>query len=277
MTSLASYQEHLIVSVGCLPSHPTPIYSLKYEFIPRLDIINPDNLINIATVSSKNRRPTPTIRESSLKLGSSIHHTLQSANRKTNSRWRWAKEKDPDYVDSVIIEDDIPVESCSGDEDGNLKRPKRAIKRKRTPPSPPPLSPVIHDDISLREATPTSSPLGRSLDSAICLTFNIPQSFRGIDQSKNTSRAGGRWSLRNTVRRPQKHARKAPAPNHNGTGFLTLPPESRNKVYRLLFIAKKNLVFYFPTISASPLHFFGLAGKFMRKVVAFSTGKHLCF
>ena len=136
------------MSVWCLPSHPTPIYSLKYEFIPRLDIIN------LATVSSKNRRPTPTIRESSLKLGSSIHHTLQSANRKTNSRWRWAKEKDPDYVDSVIIEDDIPVESCSGDEDGNLKRPKRAIKRKRAPPSPPPLSPVIHDDISSREATP---------------------------------------------------------------------------------------------------------------------------
>ena len=57
----------------------------------------------------------------------------------------------------------------------------------------------------------------------------------------------GRWSLRNTVRKPQKHARKAPAPNHGGTGFLTLPPELRNKVYRLLFIARKDLVFYFPS------------------------------
>lgn len=165
-------------------------------------------------------------------------------------------------MDSVIIEEDIPVEPCSEDEDGNLKRPKRIIKRKRTPPSPPPLSPIIHDDMSSREATPTPSPLSGDLDGAICLTFNIPRGFqgpfvvkldrglpdgngrgfRGTDQSKNASRVGGR-SLRNTVRKPQKHARKATAPNHGGTGFLTLPPELRNKVYRLLFIAKKDLVF----------------------------------
>jgi len=54
------------------------------------------------------------------------------------------------------------------------------------------------------------------------------------------------WFLRNIVRKPQKHAQKAPAPNYGGTGFPTLPPEPRNKVYRLLFIAKKGLVFYFP-------------------------------
>ena len=230
--------------------------------------MNPDNLINIATMSSKNRQPAPTIRESSLELGSPQFTT--NYNQQTGRPIRdgaGRKKKDPDYVDSVVIEDDIPVEPCSEDEDGNLKRPKRVIKRKRTPsPSPPPLSPIIHDDISSREATPTPSPLGGDLDGAICLTFNIPQGFQGpfvvkldrglldgneqgfcgTDQSKNTSRVGRRWSLRNTVCRPQKHTRKAPALNHNGTGFLTLPPELRNKVYRLLFIAKKDLVFYFP-------------------------------
>lgn len=167
-------------------------------------------------------------------------------------------------MDSVVIEEDIPIEPCSEDEDGNLKRPKRVVKRKRAPsPSPPPLSPIIHDDIPSREATPTPSPLGGDLDSAICLTSNIPQGFQGpfvdrglpdsnrqgfhsTDQSKDTSWAGHRWSLRNIVRGPQKHARIAPAPNRDGTGFLTLPPELLNKVYRLLFIANKDLDFNFP-------------------------------
>lgn len=81
-------------------------------------------------------------------------------------------------MDSVIIED-ISAEPCFKDEDGNLKRPKRIIKRKRTPPSPPPLSPIIHDDMSSREATPTPSPLSGDLDGAICPTFNIPQGFQG--------------------------------------------------------------------------------------------------
>ena len=170
-------------------------------------------------------------------------------------------------MDSVVIEEDISVEPCSEDEDGNLKRPKRVIKWKRTPsPSPPPLSPIIHDDIPSREATPAPSLLSGNLDSAIYLTSNIPQGFqgpfvvkldrglldgngqgfRGTDQSKDTSWAGHRWSLRNIVRGPQKHAQKAPAPNHDGTGFLTLPLELRNKVYRLLFIANKDLDLNFP-------------------------------
>lgn len=68
--------------------------------------------------------------------------------------------------------------------------------------------------------------------------------FCGTGQSKNTPQVGCQRSLMNIVRRPQKHARKAPA--HDGTGFLTLPPELRNKVYRLLFTAKKDLIFNFP-------------------------------
>ena len=38
---------------------PDPSIHSSMKFISRLDIINPDNLINIATTSPKNRRPAP--------------------------------------------------------------------------------------------------------------------------------------------------------------------------------------------------------------------------
>ncbi|OCL13383.1 hypothetical protein AOQ84DRAFT_111179 [Glonium stellatum] len=219
-------------------------------------------------MTSKGRRPASILRESSLELGSprlATHYNQQTGRPIRDGAGK--KRKHPDYVDSVIIEEDIPVESCSEDEDGNLKRPKRVIKRKRTPsPSPPPLSPIIQDAMSSREVTPTPSPPNGDLDRPICLTFNIPQGFQGPfvvkldrglldgngqgsrsrDQGTTISRVERRSYFNTTGRRPQKQPRKVTVSSHSNIGFLTLPPELRNKIYRLLFIAKQDLIFYFP-------------------------------
>ncbi|KAF2495621.1 hypothetical protein BU16DRAFT_394462 [Lophium mytilinum] len=184
------------------------------------------------------------------------------------------KRKDDGYVDSVIIEDDIiPVESCSEDEDGN-PTVRKVSKRKRTPsPTPPPLDALIDDDLPPCEESDDED---QDTDTAqpIELTFHIPPGFKGplvvrldhkllatagadSSSTKHSIDHGSRLWFAKRHRKTSKTMTKRPAKVAAGThrpsatGFLKLPPELRNKIYKLLFVSQSELRFNNPQFSLS--------------------------
>ena len=186
--------------------------------------------------------PPPT-----LQSGDSVN-PLQKSSKRTSRPVRATagkKRAQPGFVDSSIIEKDMPVESCSEDEEGNPRQSRRATKRKRTPsPPPPPLDPIIYDD----ETENTSMLLSDDDGSLVPhrpfnITLNIPLGFQGpLDLTNIRPAIFGQIkesdivpSERSTRRRTDSTIRTSTSPKV-GIGFTDLPAELRNKVYRNLFV-----------------------------------------
>ncbi|KAF2477807.1 uncharacterized protein BDR25DRAFT_207126 [Lindgomyces ingoldianus] len=152
------------------------------------------------------------------------------------------------YVDSAVIEDDEPMDSLSEDEEGNPTQSRRTRKRKRTPsPSPPPLDPIIYDEppdqlsddesVGMFHHHPSTAP--------ITLQFNVPLGFHGpllvkLDRSLLVAPHSAAYNMEpRSTRRKLDTATpecQASSPEERRVGFTNLPPELRNKVYRLLFV-----------------------------------------
>ncbi|KAF2195212.1 hypothetical protein K469DRAFT_545872 [Zopfia rhizophila CBS 207.26] len=198
-------------------------------------------------------------RESSFELGSPSHRPRY--NKRTGRPIRngaGQKQSLPGYVDSVVIEADEPIESCSEDEEGNPVQPRRPSKRKRTPsPTPPPLEPIIYDEgpdpASEDEANgifhynPSTKP--------ITMQFNIPLGFHGplilkLDSRLLATTEGQIYNVEGPRMRRRLEAASVQSqettPEKDRVGFMTLAPELRNKVYRLLFVADREFNFGLP-------------------------------
>ncbi|KAF2876352.1 hypothetical protein BDV95DRAFT_560535 [Massariosphaeria phaeospora] len=195
---------------------------------------------------------SPLDRESSPELGSPSRKPQY--NKQTGRPIRrgagQAKNREG-YVDSVVIEEDEPVELPSEDEDGEIVKPKRSAKRKRSPsPTPPPLEPIIYDEPP--DEASDEDTVGMFHHNApaqpIVLQFNVPLGYHGplrvtLDRNllQNSSDAvaqdmkprGGK--LRKLGKSTTKQGKTAVVVPRKG--FTDLPPELRNKCYRHLFVA----------------------------------------
>lgn len=173
------------------------------------------------------------------------------------------------YVNStILIEDDESDESddssndpgesaaYTGEEKSHQKK-QRTRKRKRTPsPTPPPCDTVMYTD-ELEELTDSESTVSRSRISKsgppVTLQFNIPLGFHGplivkLDQALIASGAAQQMTLGNVSSKQQDiSADEQQVTKANKVGFLSLPPELRNKVYRLIFVADTDLRWGNPT------------------------------
>jgi hypothetical protein len=206
--------------------------------------------------------------------------------RKSTRKSAGRKVPDPAFLDPVtVIEDDdeeMLVSSESETSDAPPSKRKKAKKPKRRSPSPPPppLSPVHPDmdselsDLSSRDYTPDIMSLDDDPTSPVSLTFNVPKGFQGpfvvnfdpvmISQALQESRYAhnlftrrGQTSRRST---PFNNARFTSSPRFSqppsatskaekeaAIGFMTLPPELRNRVYRLLFVTKASIDSWTPS------------------------------
>ncbi|OCK79221.1 hypothetical protein K432DRAFT_383284 [Lepidopterella palustris CBS 459.81] len=219
--------------------------------------------------SSKRRPPSLRKRASSLELGDrSTRYNKQTGRPIRDGAGK--KQQDPEYVDSVIIEDDMPVETCSEDDEGNPRQPKRVTKRKRSPsPTPPPLSPIIYDEMSSSdpEVEDLGISAGAETNRALTLHFDIAPGFQGplvveldpaqliyvgkcSDAKHNTENVPSIWRggrrRKTKVTAPKINRRPSNDSQQLRIGFMSLPPELRNKVYRLLFVASRELNFVSP-------------------------------
>lgn len=181
------------------------------------------------------------------------------------------------YVDSAVIEEDDPINLPSEDEDGNPVRPKRPNnKRKRTPsPTPPPLDPIIYNedaDPPTDEESTGAFHHNTEKQSPVELTFNVPLGFHGplvvkLDKALMANGDGAARDLQPKKAKRSIAASPGPSRNHafgpHKTGFLDLPAELRNRVYRMLFVAHSPMRFNHP-------HNFCRSAAFLRscKVVA---------
>lgn len=202
----------------------------------------------------------PNERDSSPELGSpSLIPQYNEQTGRPIRRNAGQKRNDDAYVDSIIIEEEgEPIELPSEDDDGHIVKAARPKKRKRTPsPTPPPLDPIIYneepDEMTDSESEgifhhiPTRTPL-------VTLQFNIPLGFHGplrvkLDKSLLDSSDGSAHDMQ-PPRVKSKSNTPKPAPKAKSStkpkGFADLPPELRNKVYRMLFIAHWDLKFHIP-------------------------------
>ena len=156
------------------------------------------------------------------------------------------------YVDSKVIEDeyDDMLDISSDDDDLPIKVPQKR-KRKRSPsPAPPPLERVLQmEQPDHASDSDSPSPSSKTKLPPIQLQFNVPLGFHGplyvkIDRSmlgldkvhemrpRLVLNMAGPLSKRKTA-----SASKKPL------GFVTLPAELRNKVYRYLFVTDHVLQF----------------------------------
>lgn len=153
-----------------------------------------------------------------------------------------SKKTQPGYVDSVVIEEDMPVESCSEDDEGNPRQSRRTRKRKRAPsPTPPPLDPIIYETEAgaLSDDESTEMLRLRRSTQPMTLVLNIPLGFHGplhirIDHTGLTSTR----PVPETTATGSRLQGPSSQPATN-IGFKALPPEIRNKIYRLLLVKKE--------------------------------------
>jgi hypothetical protein len=164
------------------------------------------------------------------------------------------------YVDSKIIEeeDDSPIEMPLEDEDGDIVKPVRTKRRKRSPsPTPPPFDPTIYNDEPDEQSDGEDVGMFRrnATDTPIVLQLNVPLGYHGplmvkLDKSLLDKPEGRVHNMR-----PRKTRRiastsvsdsgKAVSKKENKS-FTELPPEIRNNVYRHLFVADRDLIFHSP-------------------------------
>ncbi|KAF2268610.1 hypothetical protein CC78DRAFT_530045 [Lojkania enalia] len=170
------------------------------------------------------------------------------------------------FVDSAMIEEyeEEASDSLSEDEEGNPVLPKRSSKRKRSPsPTPPPLDPIIYDEAPDEQSDEeTLGSLQRHPGPPpITLQFNVPLGFHGplvvkLDSSVLDAIDGPPRDLKPPTSRRRRTESVAPAatviPPKPGSGswragFLDLPPELRNKIYRFVFLDDHDLIILRPT------------------------------
>lgn len=174
-----------------------------------------------------------------------------------------------DFVDSTLTDliagadesdasDHDPGESAAyTGEDENHHKKQRTRKRKRTPsPTPPPCDPPMYVD-EPEELTDSESSVSRSRISKagppVTLQFNIPLGFHGplivkLDQALIASGAAQQISsLDTSARQTEAIADEPQSTLVNKVGFTNLPPELRNKIYRLIFVAETDLRWSHPT------------------------------
>lgn len=163
---------------------------------------------------------------------------------------------------------DMESEDDSEIDEPPKKKPKNRARTPTPPPSPlpPPLSPSVHDEIEVfaRSDSPDPPTPEDTAEAGITLTFNIPPGFQGplvvkLDTAslsrtakpiKRPAHVASTGHASRNSRRVCKFVGKAcehslPM-NDKKRGFLDLPPELRNKVYRLLFVTKEPLDFHNP-------------------------------
>jgi hypothetical protein len=148
-------------------------------------------------------------------------------------------------VDSGIIEvgdDELDEldELASEDEDGDIVKAPRPKKRKRSPsPDLPPVGPVLYN-----EEPDMPSDSEDMHGNATVLNINIPMGYHGrltviIDQSSLNKSA-------QIMIPPQAETQAIAPPPKSTKSFTSLPPELRNHVYDLLFVAENSLALISP-------------------------------
>jgi hypothetical protein len=173
------------------------------------------------------------------------------------------KSLDPGYLNTTEVVDLLSEEESEEDvwEDEEVlsakRKPKRrlTLKRKRSPsPTPPILSPAHSDFDFLRGDSPdfgTNSPAAYTSAAPvpalppIHLTINIPPGFQGplrveLDPSKLGLSAAHRVSYVTPGFMPKSNSAK------KWKGFLDIPAELRNQIYRHLLVKKSQVSFAHP-------------------------------
>lgn len=193
--------------------------------------------------------------ESSPELGSPSKITQYNKNTGRPVRRSAGKMKrEAGYVDSKILEEEDFMPDSSGDEsDDDEETPRgrgdrlKKRKRKRSPSPPSPrLDPIIYkpqlegltdDEASgtFHRRTPKKPP--------VTLRFDVPLGYHGpllvkldpamLNISDQDTTHGMRKSKKSKTSNPTV---PAPVPPKQRSGFTDLPPELRNKIYRLAFV-----------------------------------------
>ncbi|KAF2417101.1 hypothetical protein EJ08DRAFT_654604 [Tothia fuscella] len=220
--------------------------------------------------------PMPQIRSNlkraaSEELGEGDWATKYSRHGRPIRKSAGKKSPDPAYVNVQVIEEELsdfedggPLSEEDTSEDEleertpppSRKRP--AKKQKRAPsPTPPPLSPPPPEDLPSPRSSPQPGhlilgPAQRADFEPINLTFNIPVGFSGpLHLQLDLSNVPLRQNFA-PVKTDELHVAPTPikvvslATDENAKGFLSFPPELRNKVYRFLFKDEKKFDFSQP-------------------------------
>ncbi|KAF2753715.1 hypothetical protein EJ05DRAFT_169601 [Pseudovirgaria hyperparasitica] len=221
--------------------------------------------------------PHPLVsRQSSPELGDTFFHpspiSLFSASGRPLRKTAGKKPIHPQYVDSTSLVDDLEgfsdmdrdteLDTVTSDEDvrprKTVKKASRKRKRSPSPPPAPPLSP-IHSDVDEVDSSDSyshsdSQPV-TPIDAPpmLSLTFNVPKGFTGpfvvqLDPSMLMSNSPFPYarSLDTPCTKVARHTQSSKLSSESPTGFMTLPPELRNKIYRMLFLAKDDFKFWHP-------------------------------
>lgn len=190
-------------------------------------------------------------RDSSPELGSAVFKTQYS--QKTGRPIRRSAGKvtlGEGYVDSRVIEDEYeePIEIPSEDEDGQIKPSQAKRKRKRSPsPDPPPLDDVIRNDEPDERSEDEDPFQKKSKLPPITLQFNVPLGFHGplvVKLDRNLLAPDKAYDMRpGRAMKKIIRAGSAVGSQKKSIGFVNLPAELRNKVYRHLFVTETNVKF----------------------------------
>ncbi|KAF2147127.1 uncharacterized protein K452DRAFT_293600 [Aplosporella prunicola CBS 121167] len=175
------------------------------------------------------------------------------------------KSLDVDYLDTIEALEEDSGDEVSEDEEGQLRTRK---KRKRTPSPPlPPLPPLPQNPEDIRSREPTPDLHMSGMTNFTSLTFNVPPGFKGpfvvnLDDAalsklqsqtprpvkRQRTRRNGAPSHHNedTINVAPREFEESGKPRPGEIGFVDLPPEIRNKIYRLLFVDKDAVDFERP-------------------------------
>ncbi|KIW05672.1 uncharacterized protein PV09_03535 [Verruconis gallopava] len=171
----------------------------------------------------------------------------------------------PAYVDSSLIDQQLleitaedlsePESDFDSEAEREAQQKKKSKKRRRSPsPTPPPLSPLPPPDPLSESSTPEPNRFDFEVSAIsiepIHLTFNIEKGFSGplhvqldlssvLRASKRPRQADDSSAATSSSTRKVKSR----AMNLGSKGFLSLPAELRNQVYRLVFTSEKKIDF----------------------------------
>ncbi|KAL6710587.1 hypothetical protein ACN47E_008635 [Coniothyrium glycines] len=209
--------------------------------------------------------PSTPARDSSPELGTPSNITQYNKHTGRPMRRTAGKAKKvAGYVDSTLLDDDDLGSSTSelteeedDDDDMDMQprgrskktKAKTKSKRKRSPSPPSPqLGPIIYNQEPEKltdDETGGAFHRRTTKQKPLTLHFNVPLGFHGplvVKLDSSMLHANEEEKLFDVQGRGAKRARvdsPSPAPSTTVTqykGFLNLPPELRNKVYRHLFV-----------------------------------------
>ena len=221
-----------------------------------------------AKVEKSVQKPAP-----SSELGEGDFAITKNARTGRPLRSSTARKTDSPFVDSAVAISDEESSVSSSDESEIISRPARPRKRKRTPSPSPSLSsePSLvsapaTDDTPLSDtededrALPVAQPLQITLnvpagpERHVILNLDLGTLVQSAHSSANHSTSSKRLPKRPKTRRaPSLHCQPPPpaiAGSVSGdgahAGFLDLPAEMRNEIYRLVFVADGRIDFGSP-------------------------------